>query len=512
MKIWKPLILASITISLWMMGYGLSTSQTYQENKNGSSIFLAVDTYIMNEMKAEKLPGIAIGIVKDNQIIYLKGYGKTDPSGRPVKKSTPFVIGSMTKSFTAMAVMQLVEAGKIDLDATVQTYIPSFRAISSPEDSEKNVSSTITIRHLLNQTSGISGSDAYKTAFFTYNGDDALEKTAMYYTEGLQLKHPVGKIYEYSNGNYIILGLIVQRVSGQSYESYVKDHIFTPLSMHKTFTSQEEAIQNRMAMGYRRWFGLSVPYKAKYNRGDLPAGFIISSAEDMSHYLISQLAGGRYGKVSVLSQAGINLMHTEPVPGTYAMGWEPGEVSGIPVIGHAGGTPGFQSHMWLDTKQNIGVVVLTNVISVLDAIPKTNITTATHIASGIMSLIKDKPLPDKVMGPTQIYWIVNIVLFLLSLWLIISLVSLTKRYQKLYERSISGESLLLRHFFIVLILDFSWTGAVLLTVAAGIPLWKVLKLFQPDLIIWLTVVAIIILLKGIVEMVLLFRIFKRKQF
>ncbi|MBC7777132.1 MAG: beta-lactamase family protein [Phycisphaerae bacterium] len=505
--------LAPIIISLWATGCGLSTSQSYQGESNVFSVFSTVDTYITNEMKAENIPGVAIGIVKDNRIVYLKGYGRSDPSGRLVKNGTPFVIGSITKSFTAMAVMQQVEVGKIALDAPVQHYLPSFRVVGSPEDSSTYVSSSITVRHLLNQTSGLSGSDAYRTAFFTYNGDDALEKTARYYTEGRQLKHPVGKTYAYSNGNYVILGLIVQKVSGQSYESYVKEHVFAPLSMHNTFTSQEEAIPHGMAMGYRRWFGFSLPYQeAPYNRGDLPAGYILSSAEDMSHYLIAQLEGGRYGNVSVLSPAGIDLMHTEPLPGTYAMGWESGAVGGVPVIGHAGGTPGFQSHMWLDTERHLGVIVLANVLSVLDALPKTNVTTATHLASGVMSLVENRLLPDKGMGPAQMYWIVDGVLFLLSGWLVISLAGLTKRYPCLSERSTAGRSIRLRRVIIVFILHFIWPSAVLLTAAAGVPLWKVLTLYQPDLLIWLTVVAAVVLLKGIVEMGLLVRIFRRSRF
>lgn len=512
------LLILVFAMSLWAAGCGLSNSNS-NRGEPDESVFSAVDSYITNQMKAENIPGLAIGIVKDNRIIYLKGYGKAEPSGQSVTFDTPFVIGSTSKSITALAVMQLVEAGKIELDAPVQRYIPSFRVVApQPSTNElpmngdlfKDVSSSITVRHLLNQTSGLSQSTAYKTAFSDYNGDDALEQSARYYTEGAELKHPVGQTYEYSNGNYIILGLIVERVSGQSYESYVKEHIFTPLSMRNTFTSQEEAKKHGMATAYRRWFGFSIPYDAPYNRGDIPAGYIISTAEDMSHYLISQLEGGRYKNVSVLSPSGVNMMQMEPIPGTYAMGWESAEISGIPVIGHAGGTPGFQTHIWLDTEQHLGVIVLANVLSVLDAFPKTEITTATHLASGVMSLMQNKPLPDQGWGPMQMYWIVNAVVLLLSVWLVFSLIRVPIRYQRLSKNTVSGQCPLPRRVTIVFLLHFIWPGAVLLTAASGVALWKVLLLFQPDLIIWLTVIAIIIFLKGLIEIGLLIKTFKGK--
>jgi len=87
----------------------------------------AIDEYVESKMRRARIPGLALAIVKDDEIVYLKGYGQADPSGRPVTPQTPFIIGSVTKSFTALAAMQLVEAGKIELDAPVQKYLPWFR-------------------------------------------------------------------------------------------------------------------------------------------------------------------------------------------------------------------------------------------------------------------------------------------------------------------------------------------------------------------------------------------------
>src|SRR5690625_2756857 len=177
----------------------------------------------MDEMKSQRIPGLALGIVKDGHIIHLKGYGQADSSGQRVTAETPFIIGSNSKSFTAMAVLQLVEEGKVDLDAPVQRYIPTFQVTgkklgrdkSSPIGNEsEDASSQITVRHLLHQTSGIPPFPGNKTVSESYSEADALEKATEIYMDGrVELKRPVGHSYKYANDNYVLLGLLVQRVS-----------------------------------------------------------------------------------------------------------------------------------------------------------------------------------------------------------------------------------------------------------------------------------------------------------
>src|SRR4051812_25229088 len=109
----------------------------------------AVDAYIRASMRTNRIPGLALGVVRGNRVAYLKGYGVAAPNGRPVSPQTPFILGSTSKSFTALAVMQLVEAGKIELDAPVAKYLPWFRTRDTAD------SALITVRHLLHQTSGL---------------------------------------------------------------------------------------------------------------------------------------------------------------------------------------------------------------------------------------------------------------------------------------------------------------------------------------------------------------------
>lgn len=140
----KAIILGGLFI--FLLFSSAQADESIQNAQYEDSVFSKVDAYIAREMKRQHLPGLAAGIVKDDRILYLKGYGHADSSGRPVTPDTPFGLGSISKSITAMAVLQLAEIGKIDLDAPIQSYIST----------KFNGAESITVRQLLNQTSGFS--------------------------------------------------------------------------------------------------------------------------------------------------------------------------------------------------------------------------------------------------------------------------------------------------------------------------------------------------------------------
>lgn len=330
--------------------------------------FAAIDQYVESEMQATGVPGLALGIVRGDQIVHLRGFGDADESGRPVTPETPFIMASVGKSFTALAVMQLVEAGELDLDAPVQRYLPWFRV------ADPNASARITVRHLLNQTSGLSKLTSLTSAYTKDLGEGALER-AVRGLRNADLTAPVGQTFQYSNLNYSTLGLIVQTVAGQPYEEYLHEHIFAPLDMDNSFASPEDAHRHGLATGHSFWFGLSRPTPAKdlytriTNRGALPAGLISSSADDMAHYLIAQLGDGNYRGESILSAAGIAQLHRPAVDindtDSYAMGWvvTDAETSGggiMRTVWHDGGTGDFHAEMTLVPEGQWGVVLLMN--------------------------------------------------------------------------------------------------------------------------------------------------------
>src|SRR5215216_1356402 len=346
--------------------------------------FAAIDTYVEEQMKDIHLPGVALGIIRGDQIVYLKGYGVADPSGRAVTAETPFLLASLAKPVTALAVMQLVEAGKVELDASVQRYLPYFRL------ADAQASATITVRHLLNHTSGISRA----TGDEKYPSQASLDWTPEQRVRELSdnaLTHPVGTTHEYSNVNYAILALIVETVSGQSFESYVQGHIFDPLEMSQSTYYQPQAIPPDSAVGYQHWFGFPVARDIPLPRSSNGHGGLIASAEDMTHFMIAQLNEGRYGNVTVLFPAGITEMHTPAAlegntKSFYAMGWEVETVDGLPIITHNGDYGGFHADMTL-TSDGWGVVMMTNANSLWAAYRPGGIHT------GVLSLLKEQQPP-----------------------------------------------------------------------------------------------------------------------
>jgi CubicO group peptidase (beta-lactamase class C family) len=333
-------------------------SPAYAKPLQAETDFSAVDAYVEAQMKTLKIPGLALAIVQGDQVVYEKGYGQAHPDGSPVSSQTPFMIGSTTKSITALAVMQLVEAGKIQLDAPVQTYIPWFRV------ADESASAQITVKHLLTQTSGFSGAAGHVELAASDTSEQAIENSVRALKNVTLVRAP-GQAFEYSNVNYTVLGLVVQMVSGQSYESYVQEHVFNPLEMRHSFTSLDEARRNGMSTGYVTLFGLPVARNVPFNRGNIAGGYLIGSAEDMAHYLIAQLNEGHYGNVSVISPQGLDAMHQPLVntgtPGaSYGMGWRVSPVNGVPAIWHDGDNANFAANLMMDPNAKLGIVVLNN--------------------------------------------------------------------------------------------------------------------------------------------------------
>ena len=496
---WFFIIWSSLIIS------GISASQLFAQISGNKIDFKAIDTYIVEKMGVPRIPGLAVAIVKDDQIVYLKGYGEANSAGRPVTPQTSFIIGSVTKAFTALAVMQLVEAGKVKLDAPVQRYIPWFGVADSV------VSAKITVRQLLNQTSGLPM--LREPQFWTKLDDQALERTVRF-LKTTKVDFPPGQSFGYSNANYETLGLIVQKVSGQLYEEYIKQSIFGPLDMRNSFVSQEEASQHEMASGYRWWYGIPFPDNFPYNRSELPAGYIFSSAEDMAHFLIAQMNSGKYRNARVLSPEGITLTHTEPVPNTYGMGWELFEIDGHNLINHDGGTANFQSSVFFDPDERIGVFIAANVMCALDAFSSPHGSTALDgstvrgMAQHILSIAANRTPPKQGIGIRNLYIIFDIMILALTMLLIISLRRVSRRYQKLKQHGIPTRSDLIRRITLISVLHFVWPLLILYLLINAL-LWKVLTMFQPDLIYWLEIVAVIVFAKGLLELFLTWQVFRQ---
>ena len=347
----RLLVAVACSIASAMLG---STSAAADDGPD----LAAIDRYVRSEMDAQRIPGLALGIVYGDRIVHVQGFGQAERSGRDVTPQTPFLIGSVTKSFTALAIMQLSEAGRVQLDAPVQRYLPWWR-VADPE-----ASTQISVRHLLYQVSGLSKAtgNAYATSGDTH--DSALEDRVRALHDA-ELTAPVGTTWQYSNANYWTLGMIVQAVSGQSYESYIQQHILDPLQMGDSYTSGTEAVQNGLPTGHRYWYGFPVASELPFDRGGLGSQGLSASAQDMAGYLSLYLNRGRHGAAALVSPAGAAELQRAGVPTglegvSYAMGWDVGQIHGTTAVSHDGS--GFDSHanVVLIPERGWGVVVMEN--------------------------------------------------------------------------------------------------------------------------------------------------------
>lgn len=468
-----------------------------------ASDYSAVDTFVEAEMDAQRIPGLALAIVKNDQIVHLGSFGKADPSGRPVTSETPFIIGSSSKSFTALAIVQLVEDKKVELDAPVQRYIPWFRV------ADEKASAEITVRQLLTQTSGLSTKTGRS---FQGNGDtsDSALEQAVRKLSTVELTQPVGTTHQYSTINYSVLGLIVQTVSGQSYESYIQEHILQPLKMHHSFTSEADAEPQGLASGYRYWFNRPTAADEPYNRGLNPAGYLISSADDMAHYLIAHLNNGHYGGAAVLSPSGTAELHRPAVPTgqtdtSYGMGWFVGPVNGTPAVFHQGETFTFHSNIVLMPESHQGVVVLMNAENSLDLFTQGRMGT---VAVGVASLLAGQQPPSQ--PPNRSLFVVYAALFaVIGLQvggMIRSAANLRRRRVPSGRigpkpRAVAALILNLAWGLIVLVLLPKQLGAPLLTLAQGLP----------DLAYALLVSGVVALAWGVARTVWAYFAFRRRN-
>ena len=349
----------------------------------------AIDQYIHQEMERDGIPGLAIAIVHHNEIIYTQGYGIAGPEQQPVTADTTFLLGSMSKSFTALAIMQLVEQGLIDLDAPAQHYVPWFKVGGAGQD--------ITVEQLLEHTSGIPEGAARAT------GADQSLRAQVEALHTATLKHQPGTTYEYSSPNYLVLGAVIESVSGLSFDQYIQTRIFDPLAMNHSYTSLAAADeQTLLADGHQYWFGFPRASNLPEEAGRLPTAALISSVSDLAHYLMMYLNNGRWQDTQLLSAAGVTQLHTsEQTNSIYAMGWRVSEIGGVQAVHHGGILPNYRGKMVLLPEAGWGVVVLTN-ISSLWGEPSSH-----RIADNIARMLVDQPVAPVENGITRVNWLIR---------------------------------------------------------------------------------------------------------
>lgn len=305
----------------------------------------AVDQVIAVELPASGAPGVAYAVVTDGEVSASGAEGeRLAGSGEALTPQTPFVIGSISKSFTALAIMQLVEAGQIDLDAPFSDYLTDFA---------DGPAADITVRQLLSHTSGYSTGQG-NASHSGSDGDDALEQLVGGLVDVVPAYAPDER-WEYSNTNYQIAGRMLEVVSGQDYQTYIAENILAPVGMDDSFVADGE-VHEGMAVGHRPWFFGRLPADTRTDRATAPQGGVIATADDLALYL-SMMMNGEDDVVSAESKALMMQPASDASP-WYGLGWFIDTSDGT--VSHSGSIPGVETLATMVPSEGDAVVVLVN--------------------------------------------------------------------------------------------------------------------------------------------------------
>jgi CubicO group peptidase (beta-lactamase class C family) len=336
-----PLWLLSLFIWLGLSIARCEQSQTNNENAFGES----VDKLVDDRMYHEQIPGLALAVIRDGKIVKMQTYGFADVDSKiPVTTNTVFRIGSLSKQFVATAIMMLVEEGKISLDDPVSKYL----------DGTPKRWQNITIRHLLTHTSGIPDFNNEDIRVKDGPGDydhrvlDALAKRRLHFAPGDE--------WRYSNSNYHLLGMIIQKITGKPYDDFLRERIFKPLGMTQTTVFHEGGTYPGLAMGYRWHDGL---HRTDAPSGITAGGSILSTISDMAKW-DAALYTESLLKKSSLQQMWTPVRLNDGMNWRYGFGWGVYRINDHLIVSHSGNITGFSSAIQRAVDDRLTVIVLDN--------------------------------------------------------------------------------------------------------------------------------------------------------
>jgi CubicO group peptidase (beta-lactamase class C family) len=309
--------------------------------------------------KKFKIPGVAVGVFADGKEVYACHGVTSLDNPLPVDKDTLYVLGSVTKTYTATTLMRLVAEGKVALDAPVHRYVPELRL------KDEQATKTITVLHLLNHTSGLD----WGLIVDTGEGDDALARYVAKMAELEQIAPP-GTRASYSQAGYNLVGRIIEKVTGQTFEQAVASLVFEPLGLSHSFFARDDIMTRRFAVGHNPGDDgtLSVARMWRRWRGDNPGGGLASSVADQIRWARFHLGDGHAESGERVLPA--NIVHQMKEQTTELRGstlgdaigicWFLRDVDGVRTVGHGGSANGQFAELLLVPERNFAVVSLSN--------------------------------------------------------------------------------------------------------------------------------------------------------
>ena len=305
---------------------------------------------MLNELFEKNGPGGVALVVRDGKTIYRKAFGMANLElGVEMRPENVFRIGSITKQFTASAIMQLVEKGKINLDDDITEYIKDYPTHGH----------SISIENLLTHTSGIKSYTGMKKWTSEVQKQDFTPKEMVDYFKSEPMDFAPGERFMYDNSGYFLLGYIIEIVSGQTYAEYIQQHIFTPLGMKNSYYGSNSPIINNRAAGYDKnengykndaFLSMTQPFAA---------GSLLSTVDDLSTWYIAVMTDKIMTKASRKKAHSVFTLN-DGSQTDYGFGWSIGNIQGSPMISHNGGINGFLSASNYLANEKVFVAVLSN--------------------------------------------------------------------------------------------------------------------------------------------------------
>ena len=364
-SVWRRLVLVVLLMAGATAPARLAAAPMAAQESGGSGLsfdddrLARIDSYLADTRQELGLPGLAAAIVAGDEIVYSKGFGEVSSGGAPIQPDTAFIIASLSKSITALALMQTVDDGLVDLDAPVSDYLPEF---VSPD-------SGVTVRDLMHHRSGLS----QEAGVEALRGEEGASLEANVARIGSLLEAGAG--FEYSNLNYDTIALIVERVTGVSFGEFVAARIFGPVGMVNSQVAPADTAAEGFAQGHYRWLLLGYrPLEAWRPPGVAGGGFMASSAEDLARLLTVHINGGEYAGRRIVSPESLEILHeprpyTEGTPLGYGGGWsieppgtegKPAAISGYTNLWHNGDWDGYWAVQLVTPEAGLGIVLLAN--------------------------------------------------------------------------------------------------------------------------------------------------------
>jgi CubicO group peptidase (beta-lactamase class C family) len=328
------------------------------EGEIGKNLDDTLSPLMQNVLRSHELPGLAIGIVAGNEVVYARGFGvKSVETREPVSMTTLFHMASISKPFVATALMQLVERGQVRLDAPIVTYLPYFKL-------DDNRYGDITVQQMLSHVSGMPDVEDYEWNKPQYD-EGALERYARGLSSKKLLSEP-GEKFAYSNMAFECLGDVIAKVSGMNFDDYVKRHILNPAGMVDSSFLKPEYLPENWAAPHVRILD-SVAWEGyPYNRMHGPSSTLHSNVLEMCNWAITNLQRGSFEGRQILAPSSYDVLWrpwAEVGEGKQVgLSWFLGEYRGEKSVEHGGGDTGFRTNLVMLPDKKAAVVVLCNVI------------------------------------------------------------------------------------------------------------------------------------------------------